>query len=71
MSSSTKMSRMLFNNSNSGGSDGGNYPVVRVRNTSTPASAPAPLLRMKSRSALLSLSNIMTQNSTPCRSCGH
>ena len=67
MSSSTKMSRMLFNNSNSGV----NYPVFRVKNTSTPASAPAPLLRMKSRSALLTLSNIMTKNSTPCRACGH
>ena len=70
MSSSTNMSQMFFNNSNGGGGgsgSGGNYPVVRVRTTS----APAPLLRMRPRSALLSLSNIMTQNSTPCRSCGH
>jgi hypothetical protein len=68
MSSATNMSQMFFNNSNGGGS-GGNYPVVRVRTTSAPA--PAPLLRMRPRSALLSLSNIMTQNSTPCRACGH
>ena len=68
MSSATNMSQMFFKNSNGGG---GNYPVVRVRTTSAPAPAPAPLLRMRPRSALLSLSNIMTQNSTPCRSCGH
>jgi len=68
MSSSINMSQMFFDNSNGGGS-GGNYPVVRVRTTSAPS--PAPLLRMRPRSALLSLSNIMTQNSTPCRSCGH
>lgn len=74
MSSATNMSQMFFNNSNGGGSgSGGNYPVVRVRNTSAPApvTARAPLLRMKSRSALMSLSNIMTKNSTPCRACGH
>jgi hypothetical protein len=70
MSSATNMSQMFFKNSNGGGG-GGNYPVVRVRTTSAPAPAPAPLLRMRPRSALLSLSNIMTQNSTPCRSCGH
>jgi hypothetical protein len=78
MSSATNMSQMFFNNSNGGGGgSGGNYPVVRVRNTSAPApvTAPAParapLLRMKSRSALMSLSNIMTKNTTPCRACGH
>ena len=36
-----------------------------------PAPAPAPMLRMRGRTPILSLSNIMTHNSTPCRSCGH
>jgi hypothetical protein len=31
----------------------------------------APMLRMRGRTPILSLSNIMTHNSTPCRSCGH
>lgn len=49
-------------------------PIVS-RAPTNPASVtrslPRPLLRTRGRTPIMSLSNIMTHNSTPCRSCGH
>ena len=42
-------------------------PVVSL----APRSLPAPLVRMRGRTPMISLGSIMTHNSTPCRSCGH
>jgi hypothetical protein len=42
-------------------------PVVPL----APRSLPAPLVRMRGRTPMISLGSIMTHNSTPCRSCGH
>jgi hypothetical protein len=42
-----------------------------VPQASAPRSAPAPLVRMRGRTPTISLGNIMTHNTTPCRSCGH
>jgi hypothetical protein len=49
-------------------------PVVSrapVRPASVTRSLPTPILRTRGRTPIMSLSNIMTHNSTPCRSCGH
>ena len=80
MSSAPKMTQMFFNcgsRSNRGsmsnrGSGGSVAPVVsRSVVESKARSTPAPLLRMRGRVPIMNLSSIMTQNVTPCRSCGH
>ena len=67
MSSASKMSKMFLN-----GGSGVRAPVVsRSVGASIARTAPAPLLRMKGRTPIMNLGSIMTQNSTPCRACGH
>ena len=67
MSAKMNMSQMIFNGSNHVVS----RAPVSVPSASAPRSAPAPLVRMRGRTPTISLGNIMTHNTTPCRSCGH
>ena len=80
MSSRTNMSKMFLMGSNNGSrvvsrapaaapapAPAPMAPVVSL----APRSLPAPLVRMRGRTPMISLGSIMTHNSTPCRSCGH
>ena len=80
MSSAPKMTQMFFNcgsrmNRVIGGNRGNRGSVAPVVSRSVveskARSTPAPLLRMRGRVPMMNLSSIMTQNVTPCRSCGH
>lgn len=81
MSSRTNMSKMFLMGSNQGSNrarvvsrapeappaPAPMAPVVPL----APRSLPAPLVRMRGRTPMISLGSIMTHNSIPCRSCGH
>lgn len=84
MSSRTNMSKMFLMGSNQGSSNrarvGSRAPAPAAPSAPAtmapvvplaPRSLPAPLVRMRGRTPMISLGSIMTHNSTPCRSCGH
>jgi hypothetical protein len=71
MSAMMNMSQMFFNGNNSISARVVSRAPAPVSSESAPRSAPAPLIRMRGRAPMISLGNIMTHNTTPCRSCGH
>lgn len=71
MSAKMNMSQMFFNGSNRSSAHVVSRAPAPVAPASPPRSAPAPLVRMRGRTPTISLGNIMTHNTTPCRSCGH